>query len=275
MEDNTNSPPVLGGKIRDRHCTDQRHCPQGQIHAFTRKVPPQGRTSHKTIFRPRPEEFTPPREDSGYPLSKTIKKAKLPPNFLMPQCDLYDGSGDPGEHVSDPVMCQAFPTNLRKAAHAWFKSLRPRSIHSFAQLSDLFQKHFVSSRTRRKNSASLLNVVQERNESLSQYLGRFNAMTLEIDSLDESVKYIAFMRGLRPTSKFAFAPTSTSRPKNTWKLTKDTEGTMGKSKKRELDKIVQEVDGVLSIQEGTKGAQRDVQHEEFDAIDCQTITDSP
>ncbi|KAK3040806.1 hypothetical protein RJ639_029150 [Escallonia herrerae] len=101
-------------------------------------------------------------------------------------------------------MCRAFPTTLRKAAHAWFKSLRPRSIHSFAQLSYLFQKYFVSSRTRRKNSASLLNVVQERNESLSQYLGSFNAATLEIDSLDESVKYTSFMRGLCPTSKFAF-----------------------------------------------------------------------
>ncbi|KAK3001941.1 hypothetical protein RJ639_021802 [Escallonia herrerae] len=164
MEDSTNSPPVLGGEIRDRHCADQRHCPQGQIHAFTRKVHPQGRTSHKTIFGPRPEEFTPPREDSGYPLPKTIKKAKLPSNFWMPQSDLYDGSRDPGEH-----------------------------------------KHFVSSRTRRKNSASLLNVVQGRNESLSRYLGCFNTATLEIDSLDKSVKYTAFMRGLRPTSKFAFA----------------------------------------------------------------------
>ncbi|KAK3021960.1 hypothetical protein RJ639_045655 [Escallonia herrerae] len=134
----------------------------------------------------------------------------------MPQCDLYNGNGDPGEHVyqfqtnmlllqvSDAVMCRAFSTTLRKAAHAWFKSLRPRSIHSFAQLFDLFQKHFVSSRTRRKNSASLLNVVQERNESLSWYLGRFNAATLEIDNLDKSVKYTTFMRGLRPTTKFAF-----------------------------------------------------------------------
>ncbi|KAK3001473.1 LOW QUALITY PROTEIN: hypothetical protein RJ639_020890 [Escallonia herrerae] len=203
-------------------------------------------------------------------MSKGIEKAKLHPNFRMPQCDLYDGSGDPGEHVyqfqtnmlllqvSDAVMCRASPTTLRKAAHAWFKSLRPRSIHSFAQLSDLFQKHFVSSRTRRKNSASLLNVVQERNESLSRYLGRFNAATLEIDNLDESVKYTAFMRGLRPTTKFAFAinkspPGNMSglldkankyiQPKNTWKPTKNTEETMGKGKKREPGKIVQEVAG--------------------------------
>ncbi|KAK3007558.1 hypothetical protein RJ639_014563 [Escallonia herrerae] len=79
-------------------------------------------------------------------------------------------------------MCRAFPTTLRKAAHAWFKSLGPRSIHSFVQLSDLFQKHFVSSRTRRKNSASLLNVIQEKNESLSRYLGCFNAAISKVHS---------------------------------------------------------------------------------------------
>ncbi|KAK3010045.1 hypothetical protein RJ639_012814 [Escallonia herrerae] len=107
--------------------------------------------------------------------------------------------------VSDTIMCRAFATTLRKAAHAWFKSLQPMSIYSFGQLSDIFQKHFVSSRSRRKNSVSLLNIVQEKNESLACFLGRFNAATLEIDNLDESVKYTAFLRGLRPTSKFAFS----------------------------------------------------------------------
>ncbi|KAK3014777.1 hypothetical protein RJ639_009175 [Escallonia herrerae] len=62
------------------------------------------------------------------------------------------------------------PRSSRKATHAWFKSLQLRSIHSFAQLSDLFQKHSVSSCTKRKNSTSLLNVMQEKNESLSNYL---------------------------------------------------------------------------------------------------------
>ncbi|KAK3027188.1 hypothetical protein RJ639_042454 [Escallonia herrerae] len=79
-------------------------------------------------------------------------------------------SGDPGEHVYQ------FQTNM-----------------------------LYFSKTRRKNSASLLDVVQERNESLSNYLERFNAATLEIDNLEESIKYTAFLRGLRPTSKLAFA----------------------------------------------------------------------
>ncbi|KAK3018771.1 hypothetical protein RJ639_003318 [Escallonia herrerae] len=192
--------------------------PRRSIH---RKRAPEShsreRDSWKVVPRYHSPERSPPRDESGYPLSEAIEKAKLPPNFWMPQCDLYDGTRDPGEHVyqfetnilliqvSDAAMCRAFPTALSKAAHVWFKYLQPRSIYSFGQLLDLFQKHFISSRSRRKNSASLLNIVQEKNESLACFLGRFNAATLEIDNLDESVKYTAFLRGLRPTSKFAFS----------------------------------------------------------------------
>ncbi|KAK3022570.1 hypothetical protein RJ639_047548 [Escallonia herrerae] len=209
VEDSTNSSPAQAARVET---------PRRSIH---RKRTPESRSQERDSWKVVPRYHSPersrPRNEFGYPLSKAIEKAKLPPNFRMPQCDLYDGTGDPGEHVyqfqtnmlllqvSDAVMCRAFPTTLRKAAHAWFKSLQPRSIYSFGQLSDLFQKHFVSSRSRRKNSASLLNIVQEKNESLACFLGRFNAATLEIDNLDESVKYTAFLRGLRPTSKFAFS----------------------------------------------------------------------
>ncbi|KAK3008112.1 hypothetical protein RJ639_014374 [Escallonia herrerae] len=178
VEDSTNSSPTQAARVET---------PQRSIH---RKRTPESRSQERDSWKVVPRYHSPersrPRDESGYPLSKAIKKAKLPLNFRMPQCDLYDGTGDPGEHVyqfqtnmlllqvSDAVMCRAFPTTLRKAAHAWFKSLQPRSIYSFGQLSDLFQKHFVST-------------------------------TLEIDNLDESVKYTAFLRGLRPTSKFTFS----------------------------------------------------------------------
>ncbi|KAK3027818.1 hypothetical protein RJ639_041986 [Escallonia herrerae] len=82
--------------------------------------------------------------------------------------------------VSDVVMCPAFLTTSRK-------------------------KHFVSSHIRRKNSTSLNNMVQEKNESLSHYLGRFITVMLEIDNLDESVNYTAFLYGLQPISIFAFS----------------------------------------------------------------------
>ncbi|KAK2998712.1 hypothetical protein RJ639_022649 [Escallonia herrerae] len=204
VKDSTNSSPELVARAE----TPQRSAHRKRaLESRSRE-----RDSWNVVSRYHSPERSPPRDESGYPLSEAIQKAKLPPNFCMPQCDLYDGTGDPGEHVyqfetnvSDAVMCRAFPTTLRKAAHAWFKSLQPRSIYSFGQLSDLFQKHFVSSRSRRKNSASLLNIVQEKNESLACFLGRFNAATLEIDSLEESVKYTAFLHGLQSTSKFTFS----------------------------------------------------------------------
>ncbi|KAK2997736.1 hypothetical protein RJ639_024902 [Escallonia herrerae] len=95
-----------------------------------------------------------------------------------------------------------------------------------------------------------------KNESLSQYLGRFNATTLEIDNLDESVKYTAFMRGLRPTSKFVFA-VNKSPPGNMSALLdkankyiqaeeyletlKEHRGDNGQEQEKELKRIVQEI----------------------------------
>ncbi|KAK3034090.1 hypothetical protein RJ639_034070 [Escallonia herrerae] len=157
VEDSTNSSPAQAARVKT---------PRRPIH---RKRMPESRSQERDSWKVVPRYHSPersrPRNESGYPLSKAIEKAKLPPNFRMPQCDLYDGTGDPGEHVyqfqtnmlllqvSDAVMCRAFPTTLRKAAHAWFKSIQPRSIHSFSQLSDLFQKHFAvanSSRDQRQ-----------------------------------------------------------------------------------------------------------------------------
>ncbi|KAK2997639.1 hypothetical protein RJ639_026632 [Escallonia herrerae] len=129
VEDSTNSSPAQAARVKT---------PRRSIH---RKRTPESRSRERDSWKVVPRYHSPersrPRNESGYPLSKAIEKAKLPPNFRMPQCDLYDGTGDPGEHVyqfqtnmlllqvSDAVMCRAFPTTLRKAAHAWFKSLQP------------------------------------------------------------------------------------------------------------------------------------------------------
>ncbi|KAK3030066.1 hypothetical protein RJ639_038477 [Escallonia herrerae] len=163
--------------------------------------------------------------------------------------------------VSDAVMCRAFPTTLRKVAHAWFKSLQPRSIYSFGQLSDLFQKDFVSSRSRRKNSVSLLNIVQEKNESLACFLGRFNAATLEIDNLDESVKYTAFYRGLRPTSKFAFS------------VNKSPPGNM-KALLEKANKYIQ-AEEYLETHKGRRGEGREEQKKQSWELTPQTPHDDP
>ncbi|KAK3032618.1 hypothetical protein RJ639_036578 [Escallonia herrerae] len=145
VEDSTNSSPAQGAEAEIlRRSIHRKKKPEFRT---------RGRDSWKVTPRYRYPEQSPPREESGYPLSEAIEKAKLPPNFRMPQCDLYDGTGDPGEHVYqfqtnmlllqvlDAVMCRAFPTTLRKAAHAWFKSLQPSILHS----SEAFDPQFAFS----------------------------------------------------------------------------------------------------------------------------------
>ncbi|KAK3002348.1 hypothetical protein RJ639_021363 [Escallonia herrerae] len=165
VEDSTNSSPAQAAKAET---------PRRSIH---RKKTPEFRTQEWDPWKMVPKDHRPERS----PLRNWI-------SFIRGHRE--------GKTTSQFLNASiAFPTTLRKAAHAWFKSLQPRSVHSFAQLSDLFQKHFISSRSRRKNLASLLNVVQEKNEYLACFLGRFN----------ESVKYNAFLRGLQSASKFALS----------------------------------------------------------------------
>ncbi|KAK3001563.1 hypothetical protein RJ639_021570 [Escallonia herrerae] len=80
--------------------------------------------------------------------------------------------------------------------------IRPLFCPIIGSLSEALCKQSLP---KEKKSTSLLNVVQEKNESLACFLGRFNVATLEIDNLDESMKYTAFLRGLQSTSKFAFS----------------------------------------------------------------------
>ena len=67
----------------------------------------------------------------------------LPPKFLLPQLESFDGSRDPLDHIEsfktlillqmtpDEVMCMAFPTTLKGAAKVWFGKLPSGTISNF------------------------------------------------------------------------------------------------------------------------------------------------
>ncbi|KAK3037093.1 hypothetical protein RJ639_029935 [Escallonia herrerae] len=94
----------------------------------------------------------------GRPFTEEIDLFPTPPNFKMPPCESYDGTGDPMEHlarftsgmnlhlVPDQIMCRAFPVTLKGAAHVWFQHLPPRSISCWAQLAESFRSNFLTSR---------------------------------------------------------------------------------------------------------------------------------
>ncbi|MGV8048527.1 hypothetical protein PJP07_30465, partial [Mycobacterium kansasii] len=62
--------------------------------------------------------------------------------------------------ASDAIMCRAFSLTLADVARLWFKQLKPRSISSFAELSDGFFTNFLGGKKKLKPTAHLNNIVQ-------------------------------------------------------------------------------------------------------------------
>ncbi|GMH05165.1 hypothetical protein Nepgr_007005 [Nepenthes gracilis] len=105
------------------------------------------------------------RESSGgganalqSPFSTEIRTRMLPPKFKMPNLELYDGSGDPMDHLNhfrehlslqgldETTMCQCFPLTLKGDAPMWFYGMSADSIRDFGDLATAFLSQFASSR---------------------------------------------------------------------------------------------------------------------------------
>ncbi|XP_027151788.1 uncharacterized protein LOC113751836 [Coffea eugenioides] len=99
--------------------------------------------------------------------------------------------------AADALRCKAFPMFLKGKARLWFQGLAPGSIRNFTELARQFAAQFVSSKTYSKNAAHLMAVKQKPDESLKNFMTRFNTESLQIRDKDEKVVMAAFMNGLR------------------------------------------------------------------------------
>nr|XP_027082472.1 uncharacterized protein LOC113704798 [Coffea arabica] len=104
--------------------------------------------------------------------------------------------------VADEIRCKTFPMFLKGRARLWFQGLAPGSIRSFSELARQFVAQFVSSKTYSKNAAHLMAIRQKPDESLRNFMARFNTESLQIRDKDEKVVMAAFMNGLRAEELF-------------------------------------------------------------------------
>ncbi|XP_020208727.1 uncharacterized protein LOC109793681 [Cajanus cajan] len=95
------------------------------------------------------------------------------------------------------VRCKLFIGMLKKAALNWFSDLPDRSIINFDVFSWLFMAQFVANKRKPLITSDLFDLKQQREESLKDFLQRFNKVALRIASLDEKMAVIAFQKGLR------------------------------------------------------------------------------
>ena len=150
------------------------------------------------------------------PFTQAVMDYPLPPKFKMPTIDTFDGSKDPVDHletfralmhlqaIPDEIMCRAFPVTLKGSARTWFNKLKPATVPTFIHLSKLFVSHYIRAQRQRRPAAYLPTIRQKKDETLREYVGRFNQETLAVDDVDDKVAVTAFMSGIR-TGKLLFS----------------------------------------------------------------------
>ncbi|KAF7816863.1 uncharacterized protein G2W53_030832 [Senna tora] len=134
-----------------------------------------------------------------YPFTKEIMETKMPKLRTPAALGHYDGKSDPVAHVnsfkaammyagaSDEARFRAFPSTLKGDAQLWFSDLASGSINSFKQLAKKFTKYFATSRTIKRTSHCLKNIIQGENEPLKDFLDRFTKIARQIQGLKHEV----------------------------------------------------------------------------------------
>ncbi|CAH9140628.1 unnamed protein product, partial [Cuscuta epithymum] len=166
---------------------------------------------------PRPLDMATQTCYADSPFGRHITDVEIPRKFAAPSMRLFDGTSDPVEHVAqykqqmlavsvrphqrEACMCRAFGTTLTGPALTWFVNLPNDSINSFAELVNLFNQQFASSRALEKQTSDLYRVVQRRNEPLRDYLHRFNKEKVSIPRCHIPTTIEAFRRGLLEDSE--------------------------------------------------------------------------
>ncbi|XP_059436631.1 uncharacterized protein LOC132169648 [Corylus avellana] len=148
-------------------------------------------------------------QHTNLPFTDRVMRFPMPSSFKVPRIGEYDRSGDPSDHMEsfqahiilhetpDEIACRAFPLTLRGVAKEWFGSLSPKSVDNFDYLGQQFLGQFLAVRRRKKNPAYLLSLVQGKNESLKDYLLRFNREKLAVEGTNEQTVLSALMHGIQ------------------------------------------------------------------------------
>ncbi|KAL2226476.1 UNVERIFIED_CONTAM: hypothetical protein Sindi_2006300 [Sesamum indicum] len=143
------------------------------------------------------------------PFSNDILVQTVEPGFRVPDLQRYDGMKDSQEHVAafemvmnlyrqpGPVMAKLFATTLTGKAQEWFTNLPRGSIESYEQLVQKFNFHFASKKKQKRSATHLFNIRQREEETLKNFMGRFNNETLEVQELRINMIVSILIHGLR------------------------------------------------------------------------------
>lgn len=120
------------------------------------------------------------------PFTNQVAGFHLPEEFKVLDISIYTGLEDSiefldnfGAHLNlhgtpNEVACRAFSLTLSGNALDWFRKLPPKSINDFDALDKAFLTQFLAGRIRRRLARYLMSLKEGHDESLKDYIMRFN-----------------------------------------------------------------------------------------------------
>ncbi|CAA0806638.1 Unknown protein, partial [Striga hermonthica] len=152
--------------------------------------------------------------EADSPLMPELTSEPVPGKVKVPQIGLYDGTSDPDSHLghytswmdlhgaSDALRCRMFPLTLGPRAQKWYHSLPPHSIWKWQQLRSTFRSHFIGAQVCLIPKESLTNVTQKDDESVKDYIARFNDRVQSMEPCHPETLLVMAIVGLKPNSIF-------------------------------------------------------------------------
>ncbi|XP_076939120.1 uncharacterized protein LOC143607632 [Bidens hawaiensis] len=95
------------------------------------------------------------------------------------------------------LWCHIFTLTLVGAARAWFERLLDGQITSWEDLAKKFTQQFSQQRRHISDTADILNVVRKDNETLEDFITRFNQEGLNIGGVSEELLRAAFRQNVK------------------------------------------------------------------------------
>ncbi|XP_076889098.1 uncharacterized protein LOC143539763 [Bidens hawaiensis] len=96
-----------------------------------------------------------------------------------------------------PLWCHIFTLTLVGAARAWFERLPDGQITSWEDLTKNFTQQFSQQRRHINDPADILNIVRKDNETLKDFITRFNKEGLNIGGVSEELLRAAFRQNVK------------------------------------------------------------------------------
>ncbi|XP_076951024.1 uncharacterized protein LOC143624190 [Bidens hawaiensis] len=142
-----------------------------------------------------------------------------------------------------PYWCHMFALTFTGAAREWFEKLPYIHIKSWKDFVAKFSQHFSQQKKHTRDSSEILDVVRRNNESIEDFITRFNNESLNIGGVSEDMLRGAFRKNVNSDALIRTLTGRDGMPKS-WdeimtsaKLFARTEKTLGSGNQKQVPRV--------------------------------------